>query len=641
MWGVWVGLLFQACLCYGAASGRDEAREKKVDDELRQIDASLLPLLHRANDALDAEKYGDAAGLYQQLHDAAPSFEPASRRLGASLCALGKRKEGLDLGRQAVALHRSEPNLASLAYNLAGLRGGKSSDAECREALQLLREARALPDGTEVSDLSARAQIALRIQDFSEFKLAVSDLRTHFPDTFQTHYFAAIDAAVDEKWIAAEREINRAHALGLSDDATEQFLGSGVRSRALGWKVAIGAAGVIGVWLTGLAILFGLGFILSRATLRSAERADPNIAISSAEQRMRRLYRVVLNVAGVYYYLSLPVVVLMVVGACAAIIFFFITIGWLPIKLMLILGIGAFVTITAMVRSLFLKPSSDEPGRPLTRAEAPALWSLAEEVASDLHTRPIDEIQITPGTDLAVFERGNWRQKMRDDGKRILLLGTGVLNGFQQNDFRSVLAHEYGHFSHRDTAGGEVALRVQNDMLKFYVTMVRAGQATRMNLAFHFLKTYHFIFRRISHGATRLQEILADRVAAQAYGSAAFEHGLKHVIRRGLEFSQVADREINAVIKSRDALQNLYEVTTVDGASLEKEYDKAMQRATTEDDTHPSPSDRFRMIAAVLVPSVAEKPGEVWELFSDRAGITLEMLSRLEKQIAPYRPKAG
>jgi len=64
-----------------------------------------------------------------------------------------------------------------------------------------------------------------------------------------------------------------------------------------------------------------------------------------------------------------------------------------------------------------------------------------------------------------------------------------------------------------------------------------------MNAAFHFPRVYNFIFRRISHGATRLQEILADRVAAQIYGAPAFEGGLRHVIRRSLEFEAAARTE--------------------------------------------------------------------------------------------------
>ena len=60
--------------------------------------------------------------------------------------------------------------------------------------------------------------------------------------------------------------------------------------------------------------------------------------------------------------------------------------------------------------------------------------------------------------------------------------------------------------------------------------MRQAGQATYFNAAFHFPRIYNFIFHRISPEATRLQEILADRVAAQTYGATAFQNGLTHVI---------------------------------------------------------------------------------------------------------------
>jgi len=41
---------------------------------------------------------------------------------------------------------------------------------------------------------------------------------------------------------------------------------------------------------------------------------------------------------------------------------------------------------------------------------------------------------------------------------------------------------------------------------------------------------FHPLFLRISQGASRLQEILADRRAADVYGGAAFATGLKHMV---------------------------------------------------------------------------------------------------------------
>src|SRR5262249_15448771 len=148
------------------------------------------------------------------------------------------------------------------------------------------------------------------------------------------------------------------------------------------------------------------------------------------------------------------------------------------------------------------------------------------EVAEAVGTRPIDGIRITAGCDLAVYEKGSFREKLQDKAERNLILGVGVLNGMHTNAFRAVLAHEYGHFSHRDTAGGDVALRVDQDMVKFAYALAYSGQAVWWNLGFQFVRLYHFLFRRITHGATRLQEILADRVAVRNYSAASFEEGL-------------------------------------------------------------------------------------------------------------------
>ena len=211
------------------------------------------------------------------------------------------------------------------------------------------------------------------------------------------------------------------------------------------------------------------------------------------------------------------------------------------------------------------------------------------------------------------------------------------MNDFKQQDFRCVLAHEYGHFAHRDTAGGDVALRVRNDIWKFYLAMRAAGQATWMNVAFHFLRLYNFIFRRISHGATRLQEVLADRVAAQAYGAAAFEGGLRHAIRRNLEFHQQADQEIKAALEAKRPLHNLYESTSTLPETVEREYEQALNRATTDDDTHPAPKDRFRLIARIPAPTHPVATGYVWDLFKDPAAIQREMTEIVEKRIARHR----
>ena len=221
-----------------------------------------------------------------------------------------------------------------------------------------------------------------------------------------------------------------------------------------------------------------------------------------------------------------------------------------------------------------------------------------------------------------------------------MIVGAAVLNNFDQSAFRAVLAHEYGHFSNRDTAGGEIAHRVNTDIMRVADSMGQSGTATFYNIGFQFLRLFHFLFRRITHGATRLQEILADRVAAYHYGAAAFRDGLNHVIRRELEFSHLADREINAAFSGNRALQNLYEMSVQDEGArtdLEKEFESVVSRPTTDDDTHPSPSDRYKYIEKIRSKEIDPLPGKVWDLFADRSAITTEMNALVEQIVRANR----
>lgn len=636
----WLWILasvFFSAVVWAAPGDRDMVVEGEIEQALAAIDPGQVQAFREARIALDNGNDAEAERILAQVCRQVPTFDAAVRRLGGAMVRNGKRAEGLEWCRKAVALDSTAANLSNLAFSLGFVSTEEIPLREKAEAADLFARCARLPSGRDAGMLMATAQLSLELDRLPPFREAVAALRQEYPDLMQTHYFTALEEATDQHWLKAEREIRIAGQLGLPQETVRAFLDAGVGSRANGWRIAMVVLGLVGAWAVGLAVLFAVGFALSRVTMRQAGRIDATQTVSPGERRLRGLYRLVLNISGVYYYLSLPVVLVLLIATTGAVIYGFMVIGWIPIKLLVILVIGALVTIWAMTRSLFLKVKTEDPGRPLKREEAEGLWLLTEEVARTLDARPIDEIRITSGTELAVYEQGTWRQKMHNKARRVLILGTAVLHGFRQDDFRCVLAHEYGHFSHRDTAGGDIGLRVRNDMVKFYLAMYDAGQATVLNLAFHFLRFYNFLFRRISHGATRLQEILADRVAAQSYGALALEGGLRHIIRRDLEFTTAADREIKEAIDARRPLQNLYEVHLGEGVSIEEDFERALNRKTTEDDTHPSPVDRFRLVARFGEPLREPRAGEVWDLFADPESIIGEMMSGFEDRIAPYR----
>jgi Zn-dependent protease with chaperone function len=617
---------------------RDMEKEQKIWQQLQTVAPQSLDTFKRATEALDSNNPEEAARLYGEVTKAAPGFTPALRRMGLALAEAGRRDEGLPLLERAATLERSPENFISLAEVL-GLPGpdGEASRADKERALTLAVEADRMSSSADSSYPALVAQLSMELEREAPFKKAVGTLEQKFPDELATHYFAAAGAAMSEDWLKAESEIGKAEAAGLPHEAAEQFLDSGVRSRARVWRYVYWVLYAAAAWAFGLLLLFALGKVFSNMTMRAVESADPEELTGARHETLRRWYRALINFAGFYYYVSLPVVLCLVLLAAAAAVYAFMMLGRIPIKLVLILGFGAVVTVYQMIRSLFVKREEADPGRPLREEEAPGLWALAREVASAVGTRPVDEIRVTPGTELAVYERGSSAEKRQDKATRVLILGVGVLNGFSRSAFRAVLAHEYGHFGHRDTAGGDVALRVSKDMIVFAYAMAAAGQAVWYNLAFQFVRAYHFIFRRISHGATRLQEILADRVAVYNYGARAFEEGLTHVIYRDAEFNHLAVREINAATNARRALQNLYELPAAKGGEAERDVETAfresLERKTSEDDTHPAPSERFRLARRVKTKGEPPADGTVWELFADREALTREMSQLVEQRI--------
>jgi Zn-dependent protease with chaperone function len=545
---------------------------------------------------------------------------------------MGNVKEGFLYCQKAIEINRSAYNLLSLA----SLYVGKSDSANIDKAYSLLREAQTKPEGNDVDILLYLTQISLQKNDMYQFKSETASLKAKYPDHMLTHYYSAILAANEGEWRIAKKEILIAKQKGLPQDSVDEFLNSGINTEINKINATFYFGIIVGIWVLGLLLLFLVGKLFSNLTLNAIESNKLETSQAKPGGWLRAGYKALINAGGFYYYISLPVVLVLVIALTIGIVYLFLMAGTIPVKLTFILVIGAGATIYSMIRSLLVKVDYTDPGRVLSIEEAPELYKLTEEVAGLIGTRPIDEIRITPLNDLAVYEKGTRRDKMNDMGKRILILGTSVLNDFKKGDFKAVLAHEYGHFTHRDTAGGEVALRVQNDMTKYFIALHNAGQNTIWNIAIHFLKLYSFIFRRISHGATRLQEVLADRLAAETFGSESFENGLTHVIKRQIEFTKYANKEIEEAVELKRPINNLYELEGYQDATIDEELNKSINSKTTEDDTHPSPADRFRYITGISAENFSVDNSLVKDLFTNWNTLTEEMTKAIEAKVDRY-----
>jgi Zn-dependent protease with chaperone function len=514
------------------------------------------------------------------------------------------------------------------------------------EALTYARAAaEALPDDADASLVLLYAGLVR--QDSSAIRQASETLIDVAPEFPLAHYIFGLVAAEDGKWELAEQELLLAQDLGMPAEDVQEALDSGISSQARTYRwLRRGGYALVG-WLVGIGILFLAGILLSRLTLTAVQRVQSlcQFEVGRAELLVRTIYRIVIALTSAYFYISIPFVILIVVAATAGIFYLFLVAGRIPLRLAVALGFAAIYTLVAVVRSVFTRIREEEPGHPLPRDEAPQLWALVEEVAEHIGTRPVDVIYVTPAPSIAVVERGRPLEKLRGAGQRCLVLGLGALPGMTQAQFKAVLAHEYGHFSNRDTAGGNLAQRVLISIHRMAYGLAASGQAHWYNPAWLFLKGFNRIFLRITLGASRLQEILADRYAALAYGVQTFVDGLVHIVRQNLVFDMQVTQEVKEAADQGRDLRNLYLLPSIHDDSLEEleaKLTEAMSKPTSPYDSHPAVQQRIELVKKLEVINDAEESQEpVWNLLPGADELQRQMTAIVQANVRKRQPRVS
>ena len=291
-----------------------------------------------------------------------------------------------------------------------------------------------------------------------------------------------------------------------------------------------------------------------------------------------------------------------------------------------------------LARSLRVRPLEQAAGRPLRESEAPALWALTSEVARVVGTRPVDEIRLVTGADIGVIERGRPRDKRRDRSTRCLMLGMATFDGFPLPAFRAVLAHEYAHLLHRDTARPAAAARLiaRLNMTLSWIAFWR-GNAW-WNLGWHFVLAYHRFYRRVMRGADRFAEVHADRVAALACGTGPATEGLLHVIRRNAEHDDALERAVGESLRhDGDRLdERMRNTRAMRCRSIAERIKAEIAAPPHPDHTHPTPARRLELLRAIAReshdpgrPGAEDSGGQdgrdereagLWSLFADPEG---------------------
>jgi Zn-dependent protease with chaperone function len=617
----------------------DAELERRIQSEIAARDPEGAALFARSTQLRDLGNDDATAELLEKVHARDPWFVHATRRLCAVEARRGHGERALALCREAFESDPSALNGSALAFTLLMI--DKRTSDNGLKALDLAKEAaRKAPDDFYVE--MTLCQAALTMHDSHALSQCTAVLRRIAPHDAAALYVVALQDASQGKLHEATRELDEARAGGLPEASYAPLHNAIERSRSPLDRWGPILLEVMVAWLATFALLLSAGALLSALTLKFVTRAPAEATAhpKGVDAWLRRTYRVVLAATCVYYYLSLPFVALSVLALGAGVLYLCMSAGQIPIKLILIGGVMVFVTLAAMARSLFVRGKDRDPGQRLVLSGHPRLLSILNEAAERIGTRPVDSVYLTPGTEISVLERGGMLGQWRGTSERCLVLGAAVLDGMRVRELKAILAHEYGHFRNEDTAGGGFALAVRRSLFTFAMHMARGGAASTINPAWWFVRAFERVFHRVSQGAARLQETLADRWAAYAYGSEAFAHGLTHVVAQTVRFNAHVQATLGEVVPAKVPLANLYGFvpsSPVDAKKVGEQAEREMSRPASPYDSHPPPADRIAYVRKFELAGPPETDDDVrdaWTLLSEREAIEKRMTDEVRAQLA-------
>ncbi|AXG79538.1 M48 family metallopeptidase [Streptomyces paludis] len=142
---------------------------------------------------------------------------------------------------------------------------------------------------------------------------------------------------------------------------------------------------------------------------------------------------------------------------------------WGPASVAVKLSLVSLLLAIPVVRGMFMlgsrrNPDDYPPGLPVDADDEPQLWHTVRELAEQVGTRAPDAIVLTAEVNAAVTEEARLLGLL--PGRRLLFLGVPLLQGLNQAQSRSVIAHELGHYSHSDTRLGPAIRRGRDQLLR-------------------------------------------------------------------------------------------------------------------------------------------------------------------------------
>jgi Zn-dependent protease with chaperone function len=345
----------------------------------------------------------------------------------------------------------------------------------------------------------------------------------------------------------------------------------------------------------------------SSASMALTQQQFENLVdrLESDADRSPTLYKLKLGVFALLGYFYIAAILLLLLAAAGLIVAVIIA-GKSAVLVKLIIPI--VVLIGLVLKSLWIKLAAPQ-GRRTTKREHPRLFAVIDEVRRAAGAPRAHEVQLTNDLNAAIVQVP--RLGLFGWHKNYLILGLPLLQIMSLDEFKAVLAHEFGHLSGAHGRFGAWIYRVRAGWSRLSESLQRQEHWGQF-LFVPFFNWYAPRFAAYSFVQARQQEYEADRLAAETVGAGALANAL---VRLNLKGEDLERSYWPSIFKAADD-QPTPNVTPFRGLmSAERrgflpeaaeQLRQALERTTSTADTHPSLRDR---LAALRRPAAV--PGEI------------------------------
>lgn len=663
-------MLAVAGLCFGARpacpgvwepTAYDEALEQELVFELQRLDVRAVMHFVRANNAVREGDHRRAARLYGLVERQVPSFSPARRLRLRETLALGWKESAVDEWRDLARSEGSVDDIVSLASYLTRMSSSRADGSELlEEAGDWLANVGRGNFRSPAAEF-VRARIGAASDRWALVEEAQQNLASAGTDEPLTWWVLARVLANEGEQEFAGRALAKARTAGLSPEleteANRLFL-QWIRPRTVERKatfawtthllrlLVLPLAALFAAWLALLIIVRVLGARLGRRVDDALVRwegggLEPGAALSA---EWSRKYDRLIRIGASLFWAGLPIAAMLSLGSTVAIGAAILELSsgnalfaavWLVPSAAATLF--AFGTTLRRWRQPELPPEQFE----LDIEAAEGFRLLLDATADAARVKRIRRVFLNSGCEFAVARIPTGSGSRPPEA--VLALAVGLLDALDVSELRAIVAHEYGHLVDWG-AGGRFAVRMRDRLEALAAEMIRRRAAGILNPAWWFVAFFAESFGRLSLGASRFQELQADRFAATLCGAEVCISALERSVERDARFAAHADAVLTDAIERFIVIENLYEVPRHE-RSEERErlvldaIDESYSAETASPfDSHPPIGRRLTWLRRMAEDRVGFPRGErdarpAWSLFDDRSAIERRATEQFRQRV--------